>query len=79
VIRRLDYTPLAADRPARAAQHLARRLTPCSRRATRDAAQSMQRGIVEYGYELPQTSSSAAVAWFRDRLRRRIPEMDGEA
>ena len=79
VIRRLDYTRLAADRPARAAQHLARRLTPCSRRATRDAAQSMQRGIVEYGYELPQTSSSAAVAWFRDRLRRRIPEMDGEA
>jgi TetR/AcrR family transcriptional repressor of bet genes len=77
VIRRLDYTRLAADRPARAALYLAQRLTPCSRRSTRDAAQSMQRGIVEYGYELPPTSSSAAVAWFRDRLRRRIPEMGG--
>jgi TetR/AcrR family transcriptional repressor of bet genes len=76
LVRRLDYTVLPPDHSARAALHLARRLGPYARRATLDAAESIQKGMVEFGYEVaPGGSTSPAVAWFRNRLAARLPAL----
>jgi TetR/AcrR family transcriptional repressor of bet genes len=74
VIRRLDYTRLECDRRARAALYLAGRLGPWARKTTLQAAHSMQRGIVDFGYQAPAGSGGAAMAWFRGRLQRVMGE-----
>jgi TetR/AcrR family transcriptional repressor of bet genes len=71
-VRRLDYTRLAPDAVARAALQLARRMAPYARRVMLDAAESIQQGIVEFGYEWPAAPRSCAVAWFRNRLQARL-------
>jgi nitrite reductase/ring-hydroxylating ferredoxin subunit len=76
LVRRLDYTVLPPDHCARAALHLARRLGPYARRTTLDVAESIQKGMVEFGYEVaPGGPTSPAVAWFRNRLAARIPAL----
>lgn len=76
VLRRLDYTVLPPDDSARAAQYLARRLSPYSRRTTRDMAESIQRGMIEFGYEVAAGGPiPPGVAWFRGFLAARIPAL----
>ena len=74
VLRRLDYTVLPPDDSARAAQYLARRLAPYTRPGIVKMAESMQKGMAEFGYGRSGGASiSPAVASFRGRLAARIP------
>ncbi|MDB6086666.1 MAG: family N-acetyltransferase [Gammaproteobacteria bacterium] len=75
LLRRLDYTVLPPDEGARAVLYLARRLGPYARRATLDVAESIQQGLVGFGYETAGAAKSAAVAWFRHHLSARIPAL----
>jgi TetR/AcrR family transcriptional repressor of bet genes len=75
LLRRQDYTLLPPDDDARAVLQLARRLGPYARRATLAAAESVQTGIVAFGYEAAAGGTTSAAAWFRDRLLGRIPAM----
>jgi hypothetical protein len=75
-VRRLDYTLLAPDNGARAARDLARRLGPYARRSSCEVAESVQRGVTEFGYDAAAGGASAPlVAWFRHRLIARIPAL----
>jgi TetR/AcrR family transcriptional regulator, transcriptional repressor of bet genes len=78
VLRRLDYTVLPPKDSARAAQYLARRLGPYTRRDALKTAQSTQKGWIEFGYGAAGGAASPAVAWFRNRLLTRIPALAGE-
>ena len=79
LLRRLDYTVLPPDDAARAVLYLARRLGPYARRATVCTVESIQRGLVEFGYEAARgLPTPAAVAWFRRRLAARIPALARE-
>lgn len=74
LLRRLDYTALAPEDGARAVLYLVRRLAPYARRTVLDVAESVQRGMIDFGYEIAVGgSSSPAVDWFRRRLAARIP------
>lgn len=76
LVRRLDYSVLAPDAGSVAVLHLARRLGPYVRRTTLDVAESVQKGMVEFGYQVaPGAPTSPAVAWFRNRLAARIPAL----
>jgi TetR/AcrR family transcriptional repressor of bet genes len=76
LVRRLDYTALAPGALAVAALYLARRLAPYARRTTLEAAESIQEGTVEFGYQVaPGAPAAAAVAWFRNQLAARIPAL----
>jgi hypothetical protein len=76
LLRRLDYTVLPPEDNARAVLYLAQRLGPYARRATRDVAESIQKGMIEFGYEIAAGGGgSPAVAWFRERLAARIPAL----
>jgi hypothetical protein len=76
LVRRLDYSVLAPDAGSAAVLHLARRLGPYARRTTLDVAESIQKGMVEFGYQVaPGAPTSPAVAWFRNRLAARIPAL----
>ncbi|HWJ34120.1 MAG TPA: TetR family transcriptional regulator C-terminal domain-containing protein [Steroidobacteraceae bacterium] len=76
ILRRLDYTVLPPQDGARAALYLVRRLGPFARREMLDAAESVQKGMIEFGYEVaPGGPKSSAVAWFRNRLAVRIPAL----
>jgi phenylpropionate dioxygenase-like ring-hydroxylating dioxygenase large terminal subunit len=74
LVRRLDYTVLAPEESARAALYLAQRLAPYARRSMLDVAESIQEGIVDFGYDMASGGvSSPAVAWFRQRLAALVP------
>jgi phenylpropionate dioxygenase-like ring-hydroxylating dioxygenase large terminal subunit len=74
LVRRLDYTVLAPEESARAALYLAQRLAPYARRSMLDVAESIQEGIVDFGYDMASGgASSPAVAWFRQRLAALVP------
>jgi TetR/AcrR family transcriptional repressor of bet genes len=76
LLRQHDYTLCAADRPARAAQYVASRLNPYTRRAAIDIAESTQRGIVTFGHEAADGAQAApAVAAFRRQLITLMPAM----
>jgi TetR/AcrR family transcriptional repressor of bet genes len=76
LLRRLDYTVLPPADNARAVLYLAQRLGPYARRATLDVAESIQKGMIEFGYEIAAGGGgSPAVAWFRKRLAARIPAL----
>jgi TetR/AcrR family transcriptional repressor of bet genes len=73
LVRRLDYTALPPEESARAALYLARRLAPYARRAMLGVAESIQRGMIDFGYEAAPGGGSAALAWFRQHLAARLP------
>jgi TetR/AcrR family transcriptional regulator, transcriptional repressor of bet genes len=76
LVRRHDHTVCEADRPARAAQYLASRLTPNTRQAAIGVAESTQRGIVTFGHEAADgTRTDPAVAAFRRQLVMLMPMM----
>jgi TetR/AcrR family transcriptional repressor of bet genes len=76
VVRRLDYTVLAPEEGARAVLYLVRRLAPYARRTMLEVAESVQRGMIDYGYGVAAGSgNSPAVEWFRRFLAARIPEL----
>lgn len=74
VLRRFDYTVCADERAGRVAAHLAGRLSPISRRATLQLAESAQNGIAVMGYESAQDASIAPeIAAFRRQLAELLP------
>jgi AcrR family transcriptional regulator/nitrite reductase/ring-hydroxylating ferredoxin subunit len=76
LLRRHDYTRCAADRPARAAQYLASRLNPATRRSAIAVAESTQKGIVTFGHEAAVGAQAApAAAAFRRQLVTLVPMM----
>jgi TetR/AcrR family transcriptional regulator, transcriptional repressor of bet genes len=76
LVRRLDYSVLAPQDGARAVLYLARRLAPYARRTMLDVAESVQRGMIDFGYEIAAGGgNSPAVDWFRRRLAARIPAL----
>src|SRR5206468_4039371 len=73
LVRRLDYTILPPEEGARAVQYLTRRLAPYARRTMLDMAESIQRGMVDFGYGSGvTTAASPALSWFRSRLAARL-------
>ena len=73
-VRRLDYTVLPPEEGARAVLYLVRRLAPYARRAMLEVAESVQRGMIDFGYEIAAGGgSSPALGWFRRWLAARIP------
>jgi hypothetical protein len=75
LLRRLDYTRLPPEDNARAALYLARRLGPYTRRIAWQAAESIQKGLIEFGYEGTAGPDAPAVLWFRRFLAARIPAL----
>jgi TetR/AcrR family transcriptional repressor of bet genes len=76
LLRQHDFTLCEAERPARAAQYLASRLNPYTRRSTIAVAESTQKGIVTFGHEAADGAQAApAVAAFRRRLVTLMPVM----
>jgi len=73
LVRRLDYTALPPQDGARAVLYLVRRLAPYARRTMLDVAESVQRGMIDFGYGIAAGGGSPAVDWFRRRLAARIP------
>jgi TetR/AcrR family transcriptional repressor of bet genes len=76
LVRRLDYTVLPPEEGARAVLYLVRRLAPYARRTMLEVVESVQRGMIDFGYEIAAGSiSSPAVDWFRRLLAARIPAL----
>jgi TetR/AcrR family transcriptional repressor of bet genes len=76
LLRRHEHTLCGADRPARAAEYLASRLDPYTRRSNIAVAESTQRGIVTFGHEAADGAQAApAVAAFRRQLVTLMPMM----
>ena len=79
LLRRLDYTVLPPDDSARAAQYLAARLGPSARRSARATAESIQKGMIEFGYQAAAGGPiPAAIAWFQRFLAARVPALARE-
>ena len=74
VLRRLDYSLLPSAQGARAALYLVRRLDAYARREAIDMAESIQRGMTEFGYE-PDVDRpmASALDWFQKYLAARVP------
>jgi TetR/AcrR family transcriptional regulator, transcriptional repressor of bet genes len=76
LLRQHDHTLCEADRPARAAQYLASRLNPYTRRSAIAVAESTQKGIVTFGHEAANGAQAApALAAFRRQLVALMPMM----
>ena len=77
LLRRLDYSALPPDAGARALLYLAQRLGRLTRRTTLRMAESVQRGFIDFGYELSQGAPlpARAVVWFHEFLSARLPAM----
>jgi len=76
LVRRLDYSRRAADRGARALQYLAARLRPLTRRGALDVAESVQQGLIDFGYQAAAEGPVPhVIAWFRRQLVARIPAL----
>ena len=75
-LRRLDYTLCAAGRSAHAMQYLASRLPPRARRSALALAESVQQGVIDFGYRAAAISPiPPPLAWFRRQLIARIPAL----
>ncbi len=73
-VRRLAYTVCGARRGARALQYLAARMSLFERPSALELVESVQRGVIDYGYQAAAMRPiSPAVAWFRRQLLARIP------
>jgi phenylpropionate dioxygenase-like ring-hydroxylating dioxygenase large terminal subunit len=76
LVRRLDYTALPPEDGARAVLYLVRRLAPYARRTMLEVVESVQRGMIDFGYEIAAGGgSSPAVDWFRRLLAARLPAL----
>jgi TetR/AcrR family transcriptional repressor of bet genes len=76
LVRRLDYTVLPPEDGARAVLYLVRRLAPYARRTMLEVVESVQKGMIDFGYEIAAAGgSSPAVDWFRRLLAARIPAL----
>jgi TetR/AcrR family transcriptional repressor of bet genes len=73
LLRRQDYTRLAPEAGAHAVLYLARRLAPYARKTTLEVAESIQKGVAQYGYDIAAGSCSPAVAWFREWIANQLP------
>jgi len=75
-LRRHVYSTIAADRRGVAAARLAARIAPCLHRDAGEWLESVQRGVVEFGYrsETPSATGRAA-ARFRAWLNGRVPAL----
>lgn len=75
-VRRFEYTVVDSARAARALNYLALRLTPALRLESLAQAESVQQGIVAFGYApAGHTRPARAQAAFRAWLRQRIPAL----
>jgi phenylpropionate dioxygenase-like ring-hydroxylating dioxygenase large terminal subunit len=75
-VRRSDYTFVESERAARALKFLAERLAAGLRLESLGLAQSIQQGIVAFGYAPAEpTRPTRAQGEFRAWLRRRIPSL----
>jgi TetR/AcrR family transcriptional repressor of bet genes len=75
-LRLHSYTLCDENRPAAAAQYLASRLHPQTRRGAIATAESTQRGLVVFGYQAAQGAASVPVVRaFRQYLLSRVPAM----
>jgi TetR/AcrR family transcriptional repressor of bet genes len=73
-LRTHEFTLCDADRPARAAQYVASRLSPYTRAATLAVIESTQRGLVTFGHEAADGAQEApAAAAFRRQLTALLP------
>ncbi len=72
-VRRLEYALCGAGRAARAMQYLAARMSSFGRPSALALVESVQRGVIDYGYQAAARPISPAVAWFRRQLLARIP------
>ncbi len=78
-VRLSGYSIVESARAARALQYLAERLAPGLRLQSLSLAQSVQQGIVGYGYvPADQARTARAQGAFRAWLRRRIPALRGD-
>jgi TetR/AcrR family transcriptional repressor of bet genes len=76
LLRQHEHTQCEADRPARAAQYLASRLDPHTRRSAATLAESTQKGIVTFGHEAANGAQTVpAVTAFRRQLIALMPMM----
>ncbi|MEP6885317.1 MAG: TetR family transcriptional regulator C-terminal domain-containing protein [Gammaproteobacteria bacterium] len=74
LLRQHGYSLCEAERPARAAQYLAARQSPFTRRAAVAVVESTQNGIVTFGHEAAQGAHAApALAAFRRQLLALVP------
>ena len=74
LLRRHAYTSCDAERPARAAQYLASRLSRYDRPAAIEVVESTQKGVVTFGHEGAQGACAApAVAAFRRQVLALVP------
>jgi phenylpropionate dioxygenase-like ring-hydroxylating dioxygenase large terminal subunit len=65
-VRCTDFTVLSEGDAAYAVRFLAHRLGPYARRAARDVAESIQSGVVQFGYQAAADAVPAStVSWFR--------------
>jgi TetR/AcrR family transcriptional repressor of bet genes len=74
-VRRLDYSVMPPDDSARATLYLARRLGPYVRNSTLALAESLQQGLVEFGYEAAGERVAPALAWFHRLVAGRVPAL----
>jgi TetR/AcrR family transcriptional repressor of bet genes len=74
-VRRLDYSVTVPLERARAAVHLARRLGADMRHRAFAVAESVQRGMTDFGYPAAAGLASPAVRWFRTRLAGAVPAL----
>jgi len=75
-LRRLDFTLCTSMRAALAMHYLATRRSPLARRSVLAVAESLQKGLIDFGYQAaPDCPIAPAVAWFRRRLMARIPAL----
>jgi hypothetical protein len=70
----MDYTILPPEDSARAALYLAGRLAPYARRSALTVAESVQRGMIDFGYGVAG-GGGPAVGWLRQRLAAHIPAL----
>lgn len=76
LLRRLDFTLCAGGANGRALQYVASRLRPLARRSARAIAESVQTGIVDFGYQAAaRVPVPPALAWFRRELQTRVPAL----
>ncbi len=74
VVRRLDFTLCAGSASARALQYVASRLRPLTRRSTLSLAESVQTGMVDFGYQAAACGAvGPALVWFRREVQARVP------
>jgi hypothetical protein len=75
-VRRLDFTRCEEARGGQALAYIAARLSPWGRPELMRVAQSVQQGVVDFGYRAGmERPLPPAVAWFHRQLIARAPAL----